>query len=223
MSALYVFALTNAPAPTLRHGNRQIEFIEVAGIHAAVERVTASPSISEDALRAQHDIVMKIAAKVESILPARFGALVDRQELESLVTMRLASITEALECVSGRVQMTVRVCAPTGRTMPARATHLEQRSDGVAAASGTEYLEQRRREANPVLSGQAEAISTALHALVHGERSQHGQRGVDWTLYHLVDRDGLPRYERAMERFKSPAVIVTGPWPPFAFVPDLWS
>jgi hypothetical protein len=45
---------------------------------------------------------------------------------------------------------------------------------------------------------------------------------VGWTLYHLVDRTAVPDYIRAVEPFRSSAIVVSGPWPPFAFVPDLW-
>ncbi len=230
MSALYVFALTNQAAPPLRHGHRLIEFIDVGGIHAAVERVASRPAVSEAELRVQHDIVMKIAASVDAILPARFGALLDREELESLVRMRLASIRETLELVSGRVQMTVRVFSSAERPVSGLPPSPRLRRTAVASAeaghgrpTGAEYLEQRRRETSPALSGQAAAISGAVRDLVHGERSGRGHGHVECTLYHLVDAGVVPQYERAMEAFKSSAVTVTGPWPPFAFVPDLWS
>ena len=223
MTALYVFALTNQPAPPLRHGNRRIEFIDVGGVHAAVECVAVRPIVSEATLRAQHDIVMKIAASVDAILPARFGALLDRAELESLVAIRLAPIREALELVSGRVQMTVRVFVSVERAVARPVQEYDRVRRSAAAPSGTEYLQQRRRNANPALSGEAATISAAVRGLVHGERSDRSEGRAGWTLYHLVDRRALPQYQRAMEPFKSSSVAITGPWPPFAFVPDLWS
>ncbi len=222
MSLLYVFAFTSTSAPPLRHGNRRIEFIEVAGIHAAVERAAERPAVSETALRAQHDIVVKIAAAVAAVLPARFGALLDREELEAFVSTRLDHINKGLALVSGRVQMTVRVFTsgrPAGTHEPPR----EGRPYGTdRPASGTAYLEQRRREATVPLTGAAETISRAAAGLVQAERRHRGEGRVEWTLYHLVDRQVVPQYERAMEPFKSEGVAVTGPWPPFAFVPDLW-
>jgi hypothetical protein len=222
MSLLYVFAFTNTSAPALRHGSRRIEFIELSGIHAAVERVAERPAVSEAALRAQHEIVMKIANTVDAVLPARFGALLDTRELEAIVSTRLAPITKTLELVSGRVQMTVRVFA-SGKPARARESPSEEPSTGAEApATGTAYLEQRRRERAAPLTGTAGTISRAMAGLVQAERSQPGEGRVEWTLYHLVDRQVLPQYERAMEPFKSPRITVTGPWPPFAFVPDLW-
>jgi hypothetical protein len=222
MSPLYVFAFTSTAAPPLRHGSRRIEFIEVAGIHAAVERVTERPAVSEAALRVQHEIVMKIAEAVDAVLPARFGALLDREELEGLVLARLDPIKKALELVSGRVQMTVRVFT-SGRPAGTYESPRARRTNGAdRPSSGTAYLEQRRREAAGPLTGAAEAISRAASGLIRAERSQRGEGRIEWTLYHLVDRQVVPQYERAMEPFKSEAVAATGPWPPFAFVPDLW-
>lgn len=215
MSALYVFALTGGPARPLRHGNRRIEFIEIKGIHAAVERITRPPAVSEAALRAQHEIVMEIARAVDAIVPARFGAVVERQELEALVSSRRGPLREALDLVAGRVQMTVRgfeeaagVASAAG--LPANRT------------SGTAYLEQRRRDAAAPLEQEAAEISRVVRPFVHQERTQAGQSRIRWTLYHLVDRGVVADYERAVTPFTSQSVSVSGPWPPFAFVPDLW-
>jgi len=216
MSALYVFALTSQPAAPLRHAKRRIEFVEVAGVHAAVERVGRRPAVSEAALRAQHEIVMQIAGRVDAILPVRFGALMDSRELETLVSMRLVPIRKTLDLVAGRVQMTVRVFgAEAGETQPPPTL--------PHSGSGAAYLEQRRRETSPVPTGEAAAISRAVRELVADERAQRGPGRVRWTLYHLIDRDAVPQYEGALAPFESAAVVVSGPWPPFAFVPDLWS
>jgi hypothetical protein len=215
MSACYVFALTSGPAPALRHANHRIEFVEVAGVHAAIERVARRPAISEEALRAQHDIVMKIAASVEAILPVRFGALVDDRELETIVSMRIRPIREALERVAGRVQMSVRVFASDSAAAPLVEPAREP-------GSGAAYLEQRRQNATGVPTGQVAIISQAMRAFVADERTERGQGRMRWTLYHLVDRSAVPQYERAIEAFASSTVAVSGPWPPFAFVPELW-
>ena len=215
MSALYVFALTGGSARPLRHGNRRIEFIEINGIHAAVERIAGRPAISEAALRAQHEIVMEIARAVDAIIPARFGAVVERPELDALVSSRLGPLREALDLVSGRVQMTVRAFEETAGMASA---------SGVPAnrTSGTEYLEQRRREAAAPLEEEAAEISRVVRPFVREERAQAGQSRIRWTLYHLVDRGVVAEYERAVTPFTSRSVSVSGPWAPFAFVPDLW-
>jgi hypothetical protein len=215
MSALYVIAFTNEPAPPVYLADRRIEFIECSGIHVAVERLADPPSLSEAALRAQHDIVMKIAESVEAIVPARFGALLDRQELESLVSMRLDPIRKTLEHVRGRVQMTVRAFGTARSAAASRMKNQHKRETGTA------YLQQRRASATP-LPEEAAAVRRAVRGLLHDERTHPGSGRVGWTLYHLVDRTAVPDYIRAVEPFRSSAIVVSGPWPPFAFVPDLW-
>ena len=212
---VYVFAFTSESAPPQRYAERRIEFVEVAGLHAAIERVAERPSVTEDELRAQHDIVMKIAGVVNAILPVRFGALVETGELETLVSMRRESIREALERVSDRVQMTVRVFGTGALTSPSI-------ESAPTPRSGAAYLEQRRLQAAGVPTGNAAAVSRAVRGLVAEERTERGQGRVRWTLYHLVDRSALPQYQRTIGALVSPTVAVSGPWPPFAFVPDLW-
>ena len=135
MSALYVFALTDRAARPIRHGTRRIDFIDVADIHAAVEHVSARPSVSEAALRAQHAIVMQIAASVEAILPARFGALLDREELEALVAMRREPIMQALQLVSGRTQMTVRVFTSAAAPSSPHAAEVDERRRAISGSA----------------------------------------------------------------------------------------
>lgn len=218
MSALYVFALTNQFAPPLRHRHHRIQFVEIAGIYAAVERVAARPDVSEEALRVQHEIVMAISARVDALLPARFGALLDTRELEQLVTMRKAAIQETLELVSGRVQMTVRVFTSESAPAGGGARSAER------ALSGTAYLEQRRRETTgAAISGPSTELAAAVRELIVSERIERGQGRIEWAMYHLINRGAVSQYKRAVAPFESAAIAVTGPWPPFAFVPDLWS
>jgi hypothetical protein len=216
MMPLYVFALTNKPGPALHYGRRRIQFVEIDGVHAAVERVARRPPVSEAALRSQHEIVTRLAESVDAILPARFGAFVEPAELEALVALRRERIVRTLALVSGRIQMTVRTFRPDS---PGESRNAQPVS--TKPMSGTEYLVQRRG-AVPRLGGAAACISTALAPLVREERRYPGEGRVEWTLYHLVDRTTLPRYESEIAAFTSPAVAVTGPWPPFAFAPDLW-
>ena len=217
MSPLYVIAFTNEAGPPLHLGERRIEFIEVSGIHVAVERVSDPPRLSEAALREQHDLVMKIAERVEGVVPARFGALLERQELESLVSLRLDPIRKMLDHVAGRVQMTVRAFAAPRSLTPNRMRSQHGRETGTA------YLQKRRRVSAAPLARDAVAVSRGVRHVVHDERTHAGSGRVGWTLYHLVDRQAVPEYIRAVEPFRSSSIVVSGPWPPFAFVSDLWS
>jgi hypothetical protein len=214
MSALYVFAITReAPAGFAFEGHR-VEFVPAGGAVAAVERTASRQTISEAALRLQHEIVLQIAARVDEILPVRFGALVDDRELDGLLTRRQSSIREALDLVRGRVQMTIR-----GRDAGAAEPVAEVRS--APGATGTAYLEARRLAAiRPPPAAAVAAISVVRH-LVKAERHDN-TRAPGWAIYHLIERGRVGDYLARLSGCDPASLIVSGPWPPFAFAPDLW-
>jgi hypothetical protein len=217
MSALYVFALTRDIAAPFEYDGHRIEFITLNGLGAAVERVAEPPQVSEATLRTQHEIVMRISTYVDEMLPARFGAFVDDRELEELLVMRRDVIQQALDLVHGRVQMTIRVRGG------APATVRPDVAGTVAATSGTAYLEARRAAAVQTLPLGAASMTAPVRQLVAAERSESGQGRSVASIYHLIDRRHVNQYRAALSSVESSAVTVTGPWPPFAFAPDLWA
>lgn len=215
MSALYVFALTgHTTAPFAVRGHR-IEFLDVAGMHAAIESRSERLAMSESSIRDQHDIVVRLFEQIDEVLPARFGAMIEERELRDIMVARRSVIQDALALVRGRVQMTVRFREAT-ESMP-------RREPPVAAdpQTGTAYLEARRKasRAMPALAG---LVTTAVADVTMAERSEAGTERAQAVLYHLIGRGDVARYVDAIARLQSPAVNVTGPWPPFAFAPDLW-
>jgi hypothetical protein len=215
--ALYVYALLAARMPAPRVRRHTIEILEVDRLFAAVERVTTAPALTEAALRDQHRIVLRLSSETDAILPARFGALMDQDELERVVRLRRAALRTALRQVRGRQQMTVRVFGPA----PAR-------RGALVAASGTDYLLARARSSRAFLPPLARAICRAVRPLAVLERVDPGRGGVQATMHHLIQRDSIQRYLDLVDatvsaRESPPAVAVSGPFPPFAFTPDLWS
>jgi hypothetical protein len=217
MMPIYVYALTNRAGAPFEAAGQQVDFIDIGDVFAAATTMAAMPKLSETALRAQHDIVGAIAARVEAILPARFGSLVARDELERIVFLRRDAIAEALALVAGREQMTLRVFGdpePAGLDAPPPAT------------TGTEYLAQRAA-AGRMVPAAVRPLADAVRHLVKAERLVRGERGVMATLYHLVTRGDSAEYQQALDPlragFPGPGFIVSGPWPPFAFAPELWA
>ena len=216
MSGLYVYALTRGPLEPFDFQGRRVECLDVAGLSAVVERVVERPKVSEASLREQHDVLMRLSAALDALLPARFGAFVDEAELAQLLDARRGVIQQALDLVSGRVQMTVRLREDTVAPGQPVATP-------AAVVSGTAYLEGRRAAAARPLPSAAAEVSAAVAHLVVAERSDRSQGRNAASLYHLVARGDVRQYTAALSSFESPDLTVSGPWPPFAFAPDLWS
>ncbi|MGH9331099.1 MAG: GvpL/GvpF family gas vesicle protein, partial [Vicinamibacterales bacterium] len=92
---------------------------------------------------------------------------------------------------------------------------------GLGSGSGTAYLRRLAGADIPLLA----AIRAALARLriVRGERVELQQTSL--SVYHLISRGDSRRYSSAVfeatSRESGVAAIVSGPWPPYAFAPDL--
>ena len=207
--ALYVLAFTDA-AVRVRAGVRPVVDVQVDGIHVICQRRYAVPPISDEVLREQHRDVLEIASRVRAVLPARFGALLERDEIVALVRTHEAALRAALDDVRDRVQMTTRVLGPAPAQPP------------VQVSSGKEYLERRRLLATPPLPDPVRGLLDAVRPFVVRERQEPGAAGLLATFYHLIAADDVPRYTSATRRMRLSNVVSTGPWPPFAFTPQVW-
>jgi hypothetical protein len=207
---LYVIAFSDTPLEPWTVGHRRLHVVAVDRLCAICERRAAAPAVSEEELRRQHALVLAVAERVRAILPVRFGALVGKRELVALIRNHEAEIRQGLDAVRDRVQMTLRILG--ARPAPAAGR----------ASSGREYLEQRLRAASPVLPQPARSLLAALRPMVVRERQEPGVGQLLATIYHLIDAGDVPRYTRIVKKASNRDMILTGPWPPFAFTPQLW-
>lgn len=214
---VYVYALVDRRLPPVTLHGRRIESVKTAGLYALAERAVQAPAISEHALREQHDIVVRLAARSDAILPARFGSLLDRDELAAIVSARRAAITDALALVRGREQMTVRLRGAGPED--ARPRPCPTRGPGAA------YLETKRAAVGYPLPEAVDRLGRAMTRWIAAQRAEPGSVGVRVTIYHLIERGTSEDYRHALaaaaDAARPYAVDVTGPWPPFAFAPEL--
>jgi hypothetical protein len=216
MSRVYVFALTGGIVPAFEWQGRRVECVSVGRLTAAIERIDRRLPVAETALRAQHEIVMQLAASVDAILPVRFGALIEEAELEQLIATRGEILARALDVVRGRIQMTVRIRERVDQQAPAAARAAS------AAPSGTAYLEARRAAAGGCPSTEAAAVDALVGNLAAASLHDRSRDRNITSVYHLIARDAVDDYRRALTALPSSRLVVSGPWPPFAFAPDLW-
>ena len=201
---IIVYALTLGPVPV----RPPLRTMTVGAISAVVRDGARPPAPTDAALRRHDAIVRTVAAAARAILPVRFGTLVqDLEELRLLLGARQRALHERLRAVRGRVQMTVRVLEPvkeivrSGRLQPAR--------------SGTAYLKARAAEHD--VAGFA-PVRDAVRRWIRDERVE--KRDGLASVYHLVPRGAAAGYRRALEQAAADAgvrLVVTGPWPPYAF------
>jgi hypothetical protein len=207
-----VYAIA-AAGRTADVGGLRLRAIRRSGVAAFVSDVRQAPKATPYQLRRHHRIVAGLAGQLPSILPVRFGTVMDEGELAAILVMRHRSLTTALRHVRGRVQMTLRIPAgeppvrpPAGRPVPGR-----QR--------GRRYLETRAAAAaaERQIPG-FDPVRAALGRWVRDERVER-IRGVA-SVYHLVPRASVEAYTRAAQAAMtqhSVRAVLSGPFPPYAF------
>jgi len=218
MMPWYVFALVDRP-PGKRQGRGLASALavrEVPGGFAVVERRADVPPAELGSLTKHDAVVARLAASVPAILPVRFGTLLELDEMDEALEDREEELAEAFELVRGRVQFTWRV---------ARGARGAQGAQGARGAkdpmSGTEYLLRAAGKAAPPVAFRT--IREKTRPIVAAERYQAATPSLPESLYHLVERDDIERYQgmAATLAAAAPATRVTGPFPPFAFAPEL--
>ena len=91
------------------------------------------------------------------------------------------------------------------------------------ATQGRRFLQ--RRAAELQIPG-TEPLRVAVKKWVRAERTERHDRGrLAGSMYHLVPRRAATAYRDALQRAAGDAgltIIVTGPWPPYAFAEGGW-
>jgi hypothetical protein len=215
----YVYALLGSGGFAPRLAGARIAFVPAGDLFAAVERVAEPPRLSEAALRRQHQIVVALSHHTDAILPVRFGAVLDADELAEVVRLRRTVLHQALRRVRGQEQMTLRILGAAAAAPPAPVSR---------PATGTDYLRGRLAASRATLTPTARPLVAAVRPLVTAQRIDRGRGAVQLAIHHLVPRGSGGPYTRHVEaaaaRMRTPPeMIVSGPWPPFAFTPDIWS
>jgi hypothetical protein len=89
----------------------------------------------------------------------------------------------------------------------------------IPTKSGTDYLRRRAREVRDVPG--FDPLRTAVKTWVKEERVE--KKGDVASVYHLVPSGSVNRYRKALETAARDAnlrVLITGPWPPYAFAQE---
>ena len=223
MMAWYVFALADeVPRGRLGRGlSGALRARSVAGAYAIVERRADVPPAAFGSLRAHQAVLVRLSEAVPAILPVRFGTLLEENALEEALADRDADLAGAFALVRHRVQFTWRYRPPAARSQALRTPPGPPRSG--AAVTGTAYL---RRAAHGFRGAPPESfrlLRDRLHAFVIREMFQPAASGMPDTVYHLIDKPAVPRYRVMSESLTltSPTLTVSGPWPAFAFAPEM--
>ncbi len=159
-----------------------------------------------------------------TVLPFRFGTVFDSDEgLRRAVRSNRKTFLETVAHLRGKSEMHLKLTL--------RDALLPQATVSVLpAAVGNEYLTCLRQKAAREREAQtkARAISVQVHKLFNPLEQEISCKKVDSgglliDIAHLIDSKSVPKYQNrcnaALRHLKDCEVVISGPWPPYHFMP----
>jgi len=187
-----------------------------------VSDYSAGQTLTQQAI-VDHARVVSECFRTLTVLPFRFGTIFDSDEaLRRAVKANRRTFLESVERLRGKAEMHFKLLVKDGALEEA----LVEPPDGV----GGEYLRKLRDQATRVRERQtkARALSMQVHKLfspleedVICKRTDSGGMMIDFA--HLIDSTSIAKYQNrysaATRHFKDCQISITGPWPPYHFMP----
>lgn len=171
-----------------------------------------------------HARVVSNCFRNTTVLPFRFGTVFETDEaLRRAVRMNRKAFTETVVRLRGKAEMHLKLVIKDGLR--------EAMTDIVLpATAGGEYLTKLREQASRVRERQtkARAISVQVHKLFNPLEQDVSCKKVDSggmliDIAHLIDHKSVPKYQNrynaATRQLKDCQIVISGPWPPYHFMP----
>jgi hypothetical protein len=171
----------------------------------------------------EHSRVVSECFRTMTVLPFRFGTVFETDEaLRRAVRTNRKTFLESLARLHGKAEMHFKILLKDAA--------VEEVLKDLPAGVGAEYLRKLREQASRERERQtkARAVSMQVHKLfspleedIVCKRTDSGNMVLDFA--HLIDTTSITKYQNrysaATRHFKDCQVTITGPWPPYHFMP----
>lgn len=180
------------------------------------------PTLNQDAI-VTHARVVSECFRTMTVLPFRFGTIFDSDEaLRRAIRTNRKAFLESVARLRGKAEMHFKILL--------KGALMEEVVSELPNGVGGEYLRKLRDQASRERERQtkARALSMQVHKLflpleedVICKRTDSGGMMIDFA--HLIDSQSIAKYQNrytaATRHFKDCTVSITGPWPPYHFMP----
>lgn len=172
-----------------------------------------------------HARVVSECFRISTVLPFRFGTVFESDEaLRRAVRTNRKTFLESVAKLRGKAEMHIKLLLKDGSLQ-------EILTDGTLPATvGSDYLmklrdraarERERQTKARALSLQVNKLFSPLQEEISCKRIESG--GIVLDIAHLIDSKSIEKYQNrfssASRQFKNCEVSVSGPWPPYHFLP----
>jgi hypothetical protein len=187
-----------------------------------VSEYSPSQTLTQQAI-VDHARVVSEFFRTLTVLPFRFGTIFDSDDaLRRAVRTNRRTFLDTVDRLRGKAEMHFKLLVKDGT--------LEEVVSELPNGVGGEYLRRLREQATRDRERQtkARALSMQVHKLfspleedVICKRTDSGSMLIDFA--HLIDFNAVEKYQNrygtATRHFKDCHVSITGPWPPYHFMP----
>jgi Gas vesicle synthesis protein GvpL/GvpF len=173
----------------------------------------------------EHARVVSVCFRQGTVLPFRFGTVFESDDaLRQAVRTNRRAFGQSVERLRGKAEMHIKLVVRDGSLREAMTDTL------LPDTVGREYLAQLRVKATRDRERQtkARALSVQVHKLFNPLEEEISCKKVDAEgmlidIAHLIDSKSVEKYQNryntATKQLKNCQVAISGPWPPYHFLP----
>jgi hypothetical protein len=173
----------------------------------------------------EHARVVSACFRTMTVLPFRFGTIFETDEaLRQAVRSNRRTFGETVQRLRGKAEMHLKVVIHDGSLREVM-TDIE-----LPATVGGEYLSKLRVQAarERERQTQARALSVQVHRLFNPLDEEITCKKVDSDgmlidIAHLIEHKSVDKYQNrytmAAKQLKNCEILISGPWPPYHFLP----
>ena len=196
---------------------------EFAVIVSEYER--ASSKLDEKSVL-EHARVVSQSFRTATVLPFRFGTIFDTEDaIRQAVRANRRTFCESVARLRGKAEMRIKLVVRDGSLREAMEEIV------LPDTVGREYLAKLREKASRDRERQtkARALSVQVHKLFNPLEEEISCKkvyadGMLLDIAHLIDTKSIEKYQNryntAAKQLKNCELVVTGPWPPYHFLPE---
>jgi hypothetical protein len=171
----------------------------------------------------EHARIVSECFKIATLLPFKFGTIFETDEaLRQAIRNNKKTFADAITKLRGKSEMHIKVTVREGAAVAEVLSVLPHKAGG-------EYLTKLREQASRDRERQsrARALSQRVNKLLSPLQEEVSCKKVDigivLDIAHLINSDGVEKYQNryssALRQFKDVEISLSGPWPPYHFMP----
>jgi len=173
----------------------------------------------------EHARVVSVCFRTGTVLPFRFGTIFDTEDaLRQAVRANRRAFGQSVARLRGKAEMHLKVLVRSGTLREAMAEVV------LPDTVGGEYLAKLREKASKDRERQtkARALSVQVHKLFNPLEEEISCKrvssdGMLIDIAHLIDSKSVEKYQNryssAAKQLKNCELLISGPWPPYHFLP----